>query len=269
MARPKKSVDIVKVCENCGKEYSITEWENRRRDRKFCGLDCFYEHESSFVDENFFAEPNSQMAYVLGLIITDGCLYENHYGSERISIKSIDKDMLDMVKTMMKSEYSIYNCGKTSAGNNCWRIEIANQKIVDDVKKWGITPRKTFTTQFPPLPKKYHADFVRGVFDGDGGVYLYDYNGRKAIQFCILGTKSLLDGVVEAVGANVKVKPYRKISKIMFAAQNEIEKFYNFMYYKDNVPCLGRKKAAFGKLFEYWNGRRSAENRRRKKAAAA
>jgi hypothetical protein len=260
MGRPKRSIDVVKVCENCGETFIVAAWEARRRDRKYCSLDCHWEHQKSFVDETFFEKPSAAMAYVLGLAITDGCILKRTSGTEFLSIKSIDKDLLEKVKALMKSEYGVYDCGLSDAGNTVWRIDIANEKIVRDVKKWGVHPRKTFTTTFPKLPQKYHADFVRGVFDGDGGAYIYYYPKVVATQVCILGTKELLDGVVKSVGLNTSVKPYRKISKIMFSAHAEAKRLYDFIYYGDGI-CLERKKTIFTEMVAYG----SAENRKKRK----
>lgn len=36
----------------------------------------------------------------------------------------------------------------------------------------GVTPNKSLDIKFPDIPKKYLRHFIRGLFDGDGSVYL-------------------------------------------------------------------------------------------------
>jgi len=84
--------------------------------------------------------------------------------------------MLETVNEMMSSQYGIYDCGVSQSGNVVWRIDFSNTKIVEDVRRWGVTERKTFSTKFPDLPAEFQRDFVRGVFDGDGSVSMYHCN---------------------------------------------------------------------------------------------
>ena len=262
MGRPRKSIDIIKVCENCKTEFPVKEWEARRRDRKYCSPHCRAEHLTTFVDEKFFDEPNTQMAYILGLIVTDGCIVKRKSSREFVSIKSIDRQVLEKVKEMMRSEYGIYECGLSDAGNMVYRVDFASDKIVAGVKKWGVTARKTFTAVFPNLPKEFHADFVRGVFDGDGGVYVYEYPDQIHTQLCILGTKKLLKGVVAASSLDAEIKPNKKIFKVVCYAWDKLKSFHDFIYYADDIPCLMRKKLDFQKALTLG----SKENRQARNA---
>lgn len=168
MARPKRSVDVTKTCQRCGKAFVVPEWEARRRERKFCGIGCHHEALSGNVNESFFDVPSPEMAWVLGLVVTDGCLGRKSSGSEFLSIKSIDHDMLELVNCLMESEYGIYECGPSDAGNMVYRIDFGSRRLVAGVRRWGIVPRKTLVATFPAMPALFRPDLVRGIFDGDG-----------------------------------------------------------------------------------------------------
>lgn len=90
-----------------------------------------------------------------------------------------------------------------------------------------------------------------------------EYPTTTHTQFCLLGTKELLTPIPDMLGVKTSPKPYRKIHKIVFYAGDKLEKTYQFMYYNDDVVCLGRKKDEFSKVVAY--GKRSAENRKKKK----
>jgi len=65
------------VCKYCHSEFKTTE-SQVRRGRGFCRRQCYSNYLSSFVDAEFFSEPNSDMAYVLGLIVSDGCIFRKN-----------------------------------------------------------------------------------------------------------------------------------------------------------------------------------------------
>ena len=48
--------------------------------------------------------------------------------------------------------------------------------------KFGLTPKKSHTMKLPDIPDAYFFHFVRGYFDGDGGVYHYK-NGGLDVKF--------------------------------------------------------------------------------------
>lgn len=268
--RGRKSKRIHKVCQFCGCDFDIPEYEHKRRDRKYCGLECYYAEQRSHVNEKFFAEPNSIMAYVLGLFFTDGCISirDKNENREYASLKSIDKDLLELVAKLMSYEYNIYFAGKSEADNDTWRIDISNKHIIEDLKKWGMERRKTLTLKFPDLPEDCHIHFVRGVFDGDGCVAWWNNKivGNVGVEFSLLGTNDLLTPIPKLLDVECKVKPYRSISKMRCWKHYDLVRIYNLLYPQADVPCLHRKKKKFEEVLEKIDyGRRSAEIKKQRK----
>lgn len=197
------------------------------------------------------------MAYVLGLAITDGCIIERKNKKfprpyDLLSIKSIDKDVLEKSKKLMKSEYSIIKCNKTSTGNQVWRLDTPNAKIVADIEKWGVVPRKTFITKFPHhLPKEYYPDFIRGVFDGDGNVHhSIGIKNAQKVSVTMLGTKELLEPMLNILNLECHVAPRVNIFQLRIWKQSELIKFYKQIYYQYGLPCMDRKKKTFDEVLE-------------------
>jgi len=44
--------------------------------------------------------------------------------------------------------------------------------MCEDLIKFGLSERKSKTMIFPEISRKYFPDFLRGYFDGDGGVWV-------------------------------------------------------------------------------------------------
>lgn len=251
---PERSAWVARNCESCGQEFVIPQWrlnQNPKRG-KFCSRKC-QGNDYCVVNENFFSEQNPQMAYVLGLIVTDGYLTHKSDGREVLCLKLIDRDLLEDVRDMMDSTYGIYLCGKTDAGNDIFRIEFDRRQLIDDVKKYGIAKQKTLITVFPDLlEEKYYPDFIRGILDGDGCVWYREDKRRRnswITEVYFLGTFDLLNRVAEIFDTDRKPVAYKRIAKLRFHARCDLQSIYDYIYYADNVPCLKRKKTKFEEIF--------------------
>jgi len=131
----------------------------RNRNKSICG-----------VNENYFKKWSSNMAYILGFIITDGCIVQatrkGHSDILSFGVHIKDIDILEKIKNKLESNHKISTTKSTAY------FRITNQKIVNDLKRLKIKHRKTLCENVPPLPKKYIKDFIRGAIDGDGSIYI-------------------------------------------------------------------------------------------------
>ena len=141
-------------------------------------------------DFNYFSNiDTSTKAYFLGFIYADGCVYRN---SLRISIKSIDHELLMIFKKDMASSHPIIY----SEINDMVSFEITSKKLVEDLKLLGVHERKSLTLDFPEnLPIKFHKDFIRGYLDGDGCIvhYINKESHKYSVKF--IGTKEMMEGI--------------------------------------------------------------------------
>ncbi len=116
------------------------------------------------INDSFFSNWSPEMAYVLGLIITDGCISK----TGTVSLDMNDKQLLEQVKKAMGSEHKIE---PSKHQNGLYYFHFTREKLAEDLHKFGILPRKSLTVKFPDVPGDFLADFIRGVFDGDGSVF--------------------------------------------------------------------------------------------------
>ena len=129
------------------------------------------------VNSAFFSTWSREMAYVLGVIASDGCLVEHANGLHSIDITSKDYEWLCKIRRAMESTHKV---GKKPRG---YRLQIRNQQIYGDLIRLGLTSRKSKTLRFPPVSLSHLPDFVRGYFDGDGTVWFWqDPRWRHAWQ---------------------------------------------------------------------------------------
>src|SRR5690606_3683295 len=122
---------------------------------------------------------------------------------------------------------------------NFSRIQICNEKVYNSLIRWGCVPRKTkVLTSIPVDDKILVPPFIRGYFDGDGCVGLYDYSSTKKgktytytyPQTSITGTKLLMEDFINQSEASLN-GPYRDGSMFQIGAKGKkAKKFLRYIY---------------------------------------
>lgn len=129
-------------------------------------------------DENFFKRWSLEMAYVLGFLYADGYLQKNKRGSSYFCFTSTDKEIIEKIRNLLRSNHKI-SLRQRSKNNPEWKdsyvLQIGSKTMFDDLKKLGLTQNKSLILEFPNIPRRFLSDFIRGYFDGDGGVHFGKY----------------------------------------------------------------------------------------------
>jgi intein-encoded DNA endonuclease-like protein len=211
------------------------------------------------VNDNFFKEQNSEMAYILGFLAADGNI--SKVGNEiRIQLHKQDTDLLEQIKEKTQStrplKYYINNSGSETAV-----LVVFSSEWKRDLYKYNITPQKTCTLQQPNnLNEKYFIDYIRGFFDGDGCIY-YEEKNPKHCSWAITGaSKNVINWIANVLINNYNLKTTKGVTErisnnniplytIGFYGCNNIEKIYKALYY-NGCLCLNRKKKKFETILD-------------------
>lgn len=155
-----------------------------------------------------------EKAYWLGVMYSDGYIsktkYTNKFG---ISVSLKDKEWLEKYKTFLNysGEVKIYETveGSYKAGVQYARLLIGNNKIVDDLEKWGVVEHKSKVLK--TLPKiDFLDDFIRGYIDGDGSL-------RKDYPcFQISGTQEFLLSIAKYLKIDYRLYPDKTIYTLRY-----------------------------------------------------
>ncbi|MFC5603358.1 helix-turn-helix domain-containing protein [Sporosarcina koreensis] len=125
------------------------------------------------VNEDFFKTWSHEMAWVLGLFITDGHVNKNMHS---VYLAQKDETILMKVAKLMDASPNIAQ----GTGTRTTPMLIINSKMIkQDLGRLGVIPNKSFTVPLPVVPDEFLPSFVRGVIDGDGWV------GREGYQMNI------------------------------------------------------------------------------------
>lgn len=189
------------------------------------------------VNEDYFKKWSSNMAYILGFIFADGNITKvTHNGSsDKLSFGQNKKD-IDILKKI-KQEFSAEQT--LSIGKKYVHFSIYSQIIVDDLKKLGVSYRKSFRKspeKIPNIPQKYIQDFIRGIIDGDGSIY-FDKRGYPNLNIC--GKKEVIAFIKNYFLSKFNIyskisqgKKNGKLSNVFYIAYrcNSAKTLINFLY---------------------------------------
>jgi hypothetical protein len=210
------------------------------------------------IKEDYFETIDSEMkAYFIGLMIADGNVFEPYDGrscSTSITLDNEDKYILERFRKELGVNNIVANDGR-----GCSYMAIKSNKIAQDLKKYGIVPRKTLTTYLPQnIDEKLMRHLVRGILDGDGSLYIKqrEHGFMHRISFC--GTLRLMTELSEyltktlALSLKPKVYTYknRQLSEFKLQSYESVSKFLHWVY-DDATIFLKRKKEKADLYFQH------------------
>lgn len=200
------------------------------------------------------------MAYVLGFIYADGCIYTSVRGSY-ISVTSADECIIVNIKRWMESAHIITKTTFPDNRKPKFALRIGNKVIYNDLLKLGISPSKSLTVRMPDVPAFVLKDFIRGYFDGDGCVNIYRSRGltqeiilRQLKIIFTSGSQLFLEDLLRVLNERfslrlVRIYPNSRAFQLRFSTRDSVTLF-KFMY--ENTPeelFFSRKFETFAAYF--------------------
>ena len=207
----------------------------------------------NLVNHDYFETINTpEKAYFLGLLLTDGNVHYDKRNANRqptiqISLNGNDKHILEAFKQEISADNKI-STYTTDSRFECM-FAVHSLKMAQDLEKYNIVPRKTFLiNKMPTVPRQYIRDLIRGIFDGDGTVYILTKDQK--LRFGFYGTHDLIEDIISHLHNEIglplnKITDKTTVSFITFGKIEHIRAFYNYIYYSVDVTCLKRKRDKF------------------------
>ena len=259
-----KAYGIYPRDKSSSREIALDKGKIIRENVSYDGKEQFVTLEKVILNENFFSSWSPEMAYVLGVIYTDGNLHpktkSKKDNTNRVTITQKEPELLTKVLALMFCNATIcyrkeriYDKIKAGA---IYYFKLTHDKIYDDLVKLGLTPRKSLTMTFPDIPNQYVRHFVRGCWDGDGSIYFE--KGSLLRAHFISGSFEFIKRIVEEFN-NVGICQTR------YKVSNEKDPRFESYYSKDKHPLKIYKnkhsesyyirittKKALERLFDYF-----------------
>ena len=228
--------------------------------------------EKSISKEKFFDTWDSDMAYVFGFLVADGCICSEKKGSYAISLKlSIkDIDILMKIKFLLGvNKIRFLKKGKTvesekEADQVMFRIH--SKYMFDRLNELGMEQNKTYKTININIPDNYILDFLRGFTDGDGSITIsYGSKGYPFLRWIVYQHISSEDflfylkkKIKDLFNIDVKYGIQKKSNEnwddlcMLYAYSFNAIKLLDKIY-QNNSLCIKRKYDNYIKFKEYFN----------------
>ncbi len=190
---------------------------------------------------------NSNFAYALGLLATDGCISGD---GRHILLTSKDREQIENFRECVGITNSI---GMVSRGSECekkyFRIQFGDVLFHRFLIESGIPPAKSKILSDVKVPDEYFFDFLRGHHDGDGSFYAYwDPRWRSSYMFYLtflsasrIHIEWLRKKICQLVGVSGHINVSRETFQLKYAKKESLQVLKK-MYYKEDVICLSRKR---------------------------
>lgn len=203
--------------------------------------------------EYFDVIDTSEKAYFLGLMFTDGSVSSSDHN---VSIALTDLDCIEAFKKALETDKPIY-VNERSKENPKWKdvytLSLNSEKLKNSLITWGCVPNKVRKlNSLPVLDKNLYSHFFRGVFDGDGSVYIPK---NRSVTASINGYEPFLKVVREKLLKQVPVLGLPTIyfrkgrsGDIRYSTKEKAKAFYDYLY-KDATVYMSRKKNIFDEYF--------------------
>ena len=202
---------------------------------------------------------SEDMAYIVGLTATDGCLIT---GRRAINFKSGDRQLVETYLRLLGRKNRVKS-HPTENGGVAYYTQFHDSRLYEWFRSVGLTPRKSLTIGALSVPNSCLIPLARGLLDGDGSVINKTYRadtGRSADYFweyLITSFKSAsrphlewlqsrLDAVTAQSGVLSELK--RKVPlpnrhpmyELRYGKRSSLVLLP--LLYPDGAPCLERKR---------------------------
>lgn len=188
----------------------------------------------------------ANIGYAVGLMASDGCLISD---GRHLDLTSVDIDQLENFSQAMGRNLKItskFNLNKQPA----YRIQFSDVAFYDFLLAAGLTPNKSLTIEQVNVPDIYYADFLRGLFDGDGSTYAYNdprWPNSFLYYICFTsGSRKFIEHIsaknqrlIGVAGSSIRKSP--RAFTLAYGKKDSLL-LYKFMYYEPTVISLGRKR---------------------------
>lgn len=214
-------------------------------------------------DKDYFQDIDTEdKAYWLGFLYADGYVrYENKIETNKpsnyefgIQLAIKDKNHLKKFNKSLNGNVEVVEIKQKSPFrenvfyDEC-KIRFYNKKMVEDLISLNVTPRKTYSKDFPIVRNDLVRHFIRGFFDGDGCIMFHKKRKRYQCDFCSIN-KDFME-YLRKILFNNNIKSYICLEKeneltttqcyrLRIGGKENVKIFLDYIY-KDSNIYLDRK----------------------------
>ncbi len=195
------------------------------------------------IPDHVLAHWTPSLAYVVGLVTTDGCLKSDQ--PNVVDFSSTEPELIDLYQSCLEISAHVISV-RQRTGSYLLSVKISDPNYRTFLTSLGLTPAKSRTVGPLDVPDAAFPDFLRGCIDGDGSVWITHRQGRPLFGIQIAsGSEHFINWVQQTFTrltgllSHIYRRPRRwdlRFNARYAAALSE------WIYYAPDVPCLSRKR---------------------------
>jgi len=257
LGKDKYDKEIYELLCNCGRIYTAPKYSLIKGFKNNCG--CLNSINDINYLEKYFNTWTSNMAYISGFLLADGCITNNCI---TISLKRDEENLkiLNFIKNELKLENKIIERDYICSLNNKRvfqymltfnLVKIIRKNITNDLYLLGIRKNKTFSDFIPNIPNEYFGSWLRGLFDGNGSI-TRDKRRRSLLYNISSGNKKFLQNLkteiikyIPNIKIDIFTNKFRTNSYSLHVSRNEDITRLAYLMYNNSKIQLDRKMIIF------------------------
>lgn len=201
------------------------------------------------VNEHAFRHMTPDTAWLLGLLFADGC-----WGGAKTSVHltSVDEDLVTQMRDILDSDYPIERRDPTTMAGckgkrTQFRLCLNSRAMIDSLSDLGIPRLKSERAVFPPMDPDLLHHFIRGYWDGDGGVSAqgHAYVAGPILLMERLHRHLIGEGIIP--GRIYHPKQCKSIATFHIMRRPELIKLHRYLY-SDATRFCHRKREIWDRI---------------------
>lgn len=221
------------------------------------------------LNEQYFdVIDNEEKAYFLGFLCADGTNCKNGRRVD-FTLAEEDKEILEKFRDVVGSDKPLIRVkikDKQPTRQDQFCFSMNGTRISQRLTDLGCVNNKTFKLKFPTkeqVPEHLWRHFIRGYFDGDGGINFTKPPSRNCMVYRVSITSTLdmltdIKNIIEKeLNINTVIRPShapKRVVKITMeldiCGRIQVMSFLDWIY-KDSQNFLARKMNKYKEMTEY------------------
>lgn len=190
-------------------------------------------------------EWSNNFAYAVGLFTADGCLSSD---GRHLEFCSKDKEqVLNFSKCLGLTNRITKKTRAKEKIKKYYHVQFGRKELYGFLLSIGLMPRKSLILKKIDVPCEFFADFLRGLFDGDGSFRISVHPESCHAQIRVSFTSAspyflrwLYREIKKRLETNGFITKEQRCENLVYAKKDSL-KLLDFMYYSPDVICLSRK----------------------------